>query len=182
MSSRASSNLLIVSDDPSLGSTLLTPLKTEYNVLEASNYHSAEEIIKSNDIDVAVVDIDYENSKNSFDTISYIKNANPDVPIVMLATDGDVVRVIKAIRLGATDYVLKGGLNMVQNLKLRINMILNKESSPRVSSKFGPRNFASGNKMRDSIFHLGYDEYVKYIEKLVLDHLATTDDDSFRSH
>ena len=165
-------NLLIVTDDPAIKKTISLLLDEEYKIIHVSSYDSIIKVIGKHNIDIVALDMDYDSDKDVFDVLKYIKIVDPDMPVIMLATEGDVIRVIKAIRLGASDYILKTGQNSAQALMLSINVVLNnRETANNGVSKFDKETFLNHTKMRDNVFSLSYEEYVQYVEKLVLEHL-----------
>ncbi|MCX6112120.1 MAG: response regulator [Proteobacteria bacterium] len=167
-------NLLIVSDDPVVKKTISLLLEEEYKIMHVSSYDSVIKIMGKHNIDVIALDIDYDADKDVFDVLKYIKIVDPYIPVIMLATEGDVIRVIKAIRLGASDYILKTGKDSAQALMLSINVALkNKETAHNGNgvNKFDKEIFLNHAKMRDNVFSLSYEEYVQYVEKLVLEHI-----------
>ena len=165
-------NLLVVTDDPALKKTISLLLDEEYKIVNVSSYDSVIKIMAKHNIDVIALDMDYDSDKDVFDVLKYIKIVDPGIPVIMLATEGDVIRVIKAIRLGASDYILKTGQGSAQALMLSINIALkNKETEQNGVSKFDKETFLNHTKMMDNVFSLSYEEYVQYVEKLVLEHL-----------
>ena len=165
-------NLLVVTDDPAIKKTISLLLDGEYKLMHVSSYDSVIKIMGKQNIDVVALDMDYDSDKDVFDVLKYIKIVDPDMPVIMLATEGDVIRVIKAIRSGASDYILKTGQNSVQALMLSINVVLkNKEIARNGVNKFDKETFLNHTRMRDNVFSLSYEEYVQYVEKLVLEHL-----------
>ena len=165
-------SLLIITNDPTVKRTISTLLEEEYKIVHVSSYDFVMKIMGRHSIDVIALDMDYDADKDVFDVLKYIKIVSPDTPVVMLATEGDVIRVIKAIRLGASDYILKTGQNAAQALMLSINVALkNREIAHNGVSKFDKETFLNHTKMRDNVFSLSYDEYVQHVERLVLEHL-----------
>lgn len=156
--------LLLVSSDLSLVQELSFQLKDEYNFVIASDRNSIAELLKDKSIKLVIIDMDYDDEQDSFSVLGQIKKQEATLPILMLTSEGDVIRVIKAIRLGADDYILKSTSDIYKTLKLRIKVALNEDKVDI---------FNNHRKMRDNVFSLGYDDYVKHVEKLVLEHLET---------
>jgi len=171
----AKQTILLVTNDPAVKKSYILALKNSYNIIDAVNYDG--------DIDAAILDIDSNGDKNIFDVLVNIKKMNPGSPVIMLASEGDVVHVIKARRLGADDHVLKTAPLSAKSLKLRLKIITGKSSSGVNAEKGGTsagtgtdffvRSYSQGCKMRDNVFELGYEEYVRHVQKLVLEYIET---------
>jgi PAS domain S-box-containing protein len=100
---------LLVADDEEVIRTLVQKgLEREgYRVLVAPNGKIASEIVLSNDIDVAILDINMP-VMTGLEALREIKTAAPDIEVLMLTGFADMESLRKAIDdYGAFDYILK---------------------------------------------------------------------------
>lgn len=99
--------VLIVDDEPPIRKFLRTSLSSQsYQVLEASDGAEAFEAIGRNPVDVVVLDLGLPNM-HGFDVIQRLREAGSHVPIIVLSSRTDEAGKVKALDLGADDYVTK---------------------------------------------------------------------------
>ncbi|NOU58863.1 sigma-54-dependent transcriptional regulator [Marinifilum caeruleilacunae] len=106
------SNILIVDDNRSVQSALdllLSPYCANLKCLSSPKTLFAE--LQSNDYDVVLLDMNFtagiNNGNEGIYWLSQILEQYPRVSVVMITAYGDVELAVKAVRLGATDFVLK---------------------------------------------------------------------------
>ena len=80
-------------------------------------------------------------SDDCIENLKKIKRINPDIYIVFLSEPGDIELAIRALKLGAFDYIIKGEKEeeMIQNVVRRILDIM------KMFSKNFPANFISSD-------------------------------------
>lgn len=99
--------VLLVDDEPSLLWTMAEFLKRAgYNVLTASDFDEALEIINNTNIDVAVVDI-FLPHQSGLELLRQIQARAPSVPVIMMTGDPDASHIPELIRAGAQDFLPK---------------------------------------------------------------------------
>jgi len=101
---KQSSTILIVDDDESMRDTLEAILKKDFNVAKVSDGKSAISTIKKKDIDVVLLDIRLPDI-NGIDVLKEIKEDNEDVDVIMITAVREIDTAVKAIKLGAYDYI-----------------------------------------------------------------------------
>ena len=99
--------ILIVDDEPAIRRFLHTSLTAQgYRVLEVADGASALHSIKTNPVDVVVLDLGLPDI-SGFDIITKLRDDGSVVPIVVLSSRTDEGGKVKALDLGADDYVTK---------------------------------------------------------------------------
>ncbi len=99
--------ILIVDDEPPIRRFLHTSLAAQgYRVLEAAAGSAALDMIRSNPIDVLVLDLGLPDI-SGFEIIRRLRDQGSAVPIIVLSSRTDEAGKVKALDLGADDYVTK---------------------------------------------------------------------------
>ena len=127
-------NVLIVEDEPSILRVLKKILYEEFKfkIYEASDGASAINLIIDKKFELILCDIKMPN-KNGIDVLEFCTKTSPDVPVVMISGHGDLPTAVKAMRLGAYDYISKPpDLN---HLFKTIKSALNKKHHTRTINK-----------------------------------------------
>jgi len=99
--------VLVVDDEKSMRkniSDLLGSLK--YSIIEAENGNDAICIFTDENPQIVILDINLP-GKNGLDVLKEMKKIQPDVPVIVFTAFGTSERAMKAIRLGAFDYLEK---------------------------------------------------------------------------
>lgn len=99
--------VLVVDDEPPIRRFLRTSLSAQgYHVLEAEDGESARNILQRNSVDVIVLDLGLPGA-DGFEIIKQLREAGSALPIVVLSSRTDEVGKVRALDLGADDYVTK---------------------------------------------------------------------------
>lgn len=99
--------ILIVDDEPPIRRFLRTSLIAQgYRITEAEDGAEALEILRKDPIDVLVLDLGLPKI-DGFDVIKALRDSGSSVPIIVLSSRTDEVGKVKALDLGADDYVAK---------------------------------------------------------------------------
>ena len=77
-----------------------------YRVLEAANGAEALELVSSDEIDLALLDLNLGTEKG-LDLLGALKEANPDLLVIIITGYGSVETAVDALKLGAFDYMKK---------------------------------------------------------------------------
>ena len=98
--------ILVVDDDEmNLARTQLI-LEGEYDVLLADSGVRALHILKTQKVDLVLLDIDMP-LMNGMETFERMKEFAADIPVIFLTASGEVEDVVGALLLGAVDYLKK---------------------------------------------------------------------------
>lgn len=128
------SNILIVDDNKSILSALeilLTPIFREVSSLSNPNQIPTE--LRKKNYNLVILDMNFQAGVNTGNEGIYwlerIKETHPEVSVVMITAYGDVDTAVKALKAGASDFVLKPWDNekLLATLKLAIQLNLSKE-------------------------------------------------------
>ena len=99
--------ILIVDDEPPIRKLLRVGLSTQdYAISEAMNAKVAREMVKSEKPDLIVLDLGLPDMPGH-DLLAKWRGEGLDLPIVILSSRTDEAGIVKALELGADDYVTK---------------------------------------------------------------------------
>ncbi len=100
--------IAIIDDEQDILETLERFLKRseKFEIETFSNPANAMDLIKKGQFDLILLDIMMP-QMNGMDMLKEIKEANPDVKIIMMTAYSTVEKVIDANKVGAEDYVTK---------------------------------------------------------------------------
>lgn len=105
-------NILVCDDSALIRLQLKDILNSkDHNVLEATNFkqiklNSFSNDITLNEIDVIFLDV-YLEDISGLKILKYLDENYPDIPILMISIDNKRDTIMRALNLGATDYILK---------------------------------------------------------------------------
>ncbi len=105
-------NTIVVVEDDAVQRLMITTLlekKFAYKVLQSANGRDAVDLIKASTIgDIAVVLMDISMPvMDGFEALREIRALRPDLPVIMLTGNDDVNVAVRAIKEGASDFILK---------------------------------------------------------------------------
>ena len=103
------SKILIVEDEDSIRRVLKKVLieeNSKYKLDEAANGEEAISLIKSQHYDLILCDIKMP-KKDGIDVLEFVIGYDSKIPIIMISGHGDLKTAVKAMRLGAFDYIEK---------------------------------------------------------------------------
>lgn len=99
--------ILVVDDDPFMREVLCqTLIASDYVVFSAENGAMALAHDSLTDLNLIILDINMP-VMNGIETIKKLRDANHDVPVIVLMTNSEVTFALEAISAGADDYLLK---------------------------------------------------------------------------
>jgi DNA-binding NtrC family response regulator len=100
-------NILIIDDEASQRDILTGYLKKKgYNVFSASSGNEGIEIAKNNPVDIILSDFKMPDL-NGIEVLEQVQKINPEISFVIVTAYGTVENAVKAMRLGAFDYISK---------------------------------------------------------------------------
>ena len=99
--------VLVVDDEPAIRRFLRTSLDSQgFDVIEAADAHTALAQMARGSIDVLVLDLGLPDM-DGLDIIKTLREQGSSVPIIVLSSRSDEVAKVRALDLGADDYVTK---------------------------------------------------------------------------
>lgn len=105
-------SLLIVDDDESVCLSLREILRGQFNILIANSAKTALELIRQNSngdicyIDLVISDICMDHM-DGLELLKIVKKRNPRVEVIMITGYSNPENTLSALRLGASDYIVK---------------------------------------------------------------------------
>jgi DNA-binding NtrC family response regulator len=101
-------SILIIDDEPHLPHQLARFLKKHgYEVSTVANGEGGLEELQKNSIDLVLLDLRLP-KMGGLDVLKQIRKHDQELPVIMLTAYGDVQTAVAAMKLGASDYLLKG--------------------------------------------------------------------------
>jgi two-component system response regulator AtoC len=98
--------ILVVDDDKGIRDTLTLILKKQHHVLTAPDGETALHLIDTNPVDVVLLDIQLPGI-NGLEVLERIKESQDQIEVIMITVLKDIETAVKAIKLGAYDYITK---------------------------------------------------------------------------
>jgi two-component system, NtrC family, response regulator AtoC len=98
--------ILIVEDEKSIREGLTFSLSDSYALLTADNGKLALDMISKNDIDLILLDMRLP-EVSGLEVLERVKYNDPSIPVIMLTAVKTVESAVKAMKLGAFDYLIK---------------------------------------------------------------------------
>jgi len=127
-------NILVVDDNKSILSALVILLSPEFGeIVTLSNPNQIPAELKKKDFDLVILDMNFSAGINSGNEGIYwlerIKNQNPDISVVMITAYGDIETAVRALKAGASDFILKPWDNdkLIATLKLALQLSFSKK-------------------------------------------------------
>jgi len=98
--------ILVVDDEYGVRQSFKMVLKDQYNVLLASTGEEALNIFMKNAVDLILLDIRMPDA-DGMDLLRKLKQTDPNTEIIMVTAVREVQTAVRAIKLGAYEYILK---------------------------------------------------------------------------
>lgn len=99
--------VLIVDDDKNIHLALRSVLSTEYDIKSAYNSDEAKVVLKSNYVDLVLLDMEMRNEREGLEAIPKILEIQSDALIIFFSGNTGFEYVRNAMKNGAYDYVPK---------------------------------------------------------------------------
>jgi len=100
------STILVVDDERGVRQSFNMVLKDEYQVLMAGTGREAVDIFTKDSVDLILLDILLPDSYG-LDLLAQLKKADPHTEIIMVTAVNEIQAAVKAIKLGAYEYIIK---------------------------------------------------------------------------
>ena len=134
------SKILIVDDEPKSRWFVAETLKEEgFGVLEASSLREALSTVKEEEVELVYLDLMMPEEKDGYEALRKIKEARPELPVVMLTAYNNAEAAVKAIKLGAEDYLTKDSVKDRISIVAK-NILKTKKLSSEVTGLAGYLN------------------------------------------
>ncbi len=117
--------ILVIDDENGVRQSFKMVLKSDYNVFLAETGEKGIEIFKDNSVDLILLDIILPDI-NGLDLLEKLKGMDPNVEIIMISAVKEIPTAVKAMKLGAYDYVTKPFI--IEDIRNIVNRALEKHS------------------------------------------------------
>ena len=112
------STILIVDDQKNICEVLSIVLEKEgYQVKTANNGFEAVKLLRDHDFDAVLTDIQMPRA-NGLDVLEAVMTERPGTPVIMMTGYASPETAVQAMKMGAFDYVIKGGNDQNEKIKL----------------------------------------------------------------
>jgi two-component system response regulator PilR (NtrC family) len=139
--------VLIVDDEPDLCELLsITLQRMELSPRTASNVAAAQRMLKTEQFDLCLTDMQLPDG-DGLELVEWIQQYCPDVPVAVITAHGNVETAVRALKLGAYDFVSKP-LDLAGLRKLVSTAIKLSETNDGDTSVFGPRLLGASQAMQ----------------------------------
>lgn len=104
-------NILIVDDDPEFHQQIRYAFRRNYVFEGAINIdHLDKKLTENSKFDLILMDLILDDSqeKIGLELISQINSKHPEIPIIVVTSDREIDTVVKAMKVGARDFLPKG--------------------------------------------------------------------------
>ena len=98
--------ILVVDDENGVRQSFNMVLKDKYNVLLAETGQEAMDIFRKNSVDLILLDILLPDI-DGLDLLSKLVETDPNTEIIMVTAVNEIQSAVKAIKLGAYEYIIK---------------------------------------------------------------------------
>ncbi len=151
-------SILVIDDDANLRQSLIMNLEHEgYKVMGASRADEGAEILRGGSCDIVLCDYAMP-EQNGLEFIAQAKAIAPDSVVVLMTAYGNVDLAVRAIRVGAYDYISKPFtfetlLILLKKIEERENLIReNEELKQELTQKYSFSNIIAHSKVMHEIF------------------------------
>ncbi len=130
----SSIKILVVDDEPPIRKLLRVGLGTEgYTILEAGSGREANELLKQTRPDLILLDLGLPDIQGH-DLLAKWRDELFDLPILILSSRADEAGIVKALELGADDYVTKpfGTRELVARIRVALRHRLQQQGERAV--------------------------------------------------
>jgi len=153
------SNILIVEDEDAIRRVLKKVLSEEnpkYKLDEAPDGEKAISLIKTQHYDLVLCDIKMP-KKDGIEVLEFVSSYDSSIPIIMISGHGDLKTAVKAMRMGAYDYIAKPP---------DLNNLLNSVRSALVKTK--TKKIPKKTKKTNSKYEIiGESKQIKNVKSLI---------------
>jgi len=98
--------ILILDDEKQFTEELSSFFEDDYEAFEANNVGDGRRILHEKNIDLLILDVRLPGI-SGLDILKEVKELYPEMEVIVISAHGDMDTVIKAMRLGAFDYLRK---------------------------------------------------------------------------
>lgn len=106
------SKVLVIDDDKDVLLSARVVLRKHFDeIFLEPNLKSATTVVRNNDIDVVLLDMNFRagetSGKEGLEMLEKIKKYSPNTSVIMITAYGDIELAVEAMKLGASDFIVK---------------------------------------------------------------------------
>jgi two-component system response regulator PilR (NtrC family) len=140
-------SVLIVDDEPDLCELLtITLQRMNLSPRTANGVGMAQRLLKAEHIDLCLTDMQLPDG-NGLELVEWMQTYTPTVPVAVITAHGNMETAVRALKLGAYDFVSKP-LELTGLRKLIATAIKLSETSESDTVVFGPRLLGASTSMQ----------------------------------
>lgn len=153
--------ILICDDNQNIHLAIKSELSSDYEFKSAFNSEEAKVILKKNQMDLVLLDMEIEHSRSGLDLIPQILELQDDVKIIMFSGNRDFDAVRNALKGGAYDYILKdAGVDELRH-------VLSKTLIHQQASRQNQQNQFELKKQHSNVSLIGNSAPIQKIKKQI---------------
>src|ERR1700735_5210542 len=139
--------VLVVDDEPDLCELLsITLQRMDLDPRTAHNVADAQRLLKTEHVDLCLTDMQLPDG-DGLELVKWIQQYSPNVPVAVITAHGNMETAVRALKLGAFDFVSKP-LDLAGLRKLVASAIKLSETQDGDTSVFGPRLLGASGAMQ----------------------------------
>jgi two-component system response regulator PilR (NtrC family) len=140
--------VLVVDDEPDICELLsITLERMDLNPQTANNLTTAQRMLKTEQFDLCLTDMQLPDG-DGLDLVKWIQQYCPSVPVAVITAHGNMETAVRALKLGAFDFVSKP-LELAGLRKLVASAIKLSGGASEDTSVFGPRLLGTSTAMHN---------------------------------
>jgi two-component system NtrC family response regulator len=150
--------ILIVDDEKNYPPILAAVMEEEgYDPLMANSGEEALAILKHSDVDLVLTDMKMP-SMDGIALLEYVKEKDPELPVIMMTAHGTVEKAVEAMQKGAYSYIMKpfdnNSLIVYVNKAIAMYRVIkeNRRLRQTVESQFSFGNLIGKSKTMQAVF------------------------------
>jgi two-component system, NtrC family, response regulator PilR len=139
--------VLVVDDEPDICELLsITLQRMDLSPRTADTLAAAQRMLKTEQFDLCLTDMQLPDG-DGLDLVKWIQQYSPSVPVAVITAHGNMETAVRALKLGAFDFVSKP-LDLAGLRKLVATAIKLSDSNDADTSVFGPRLLGTSTAMQ----------------------------------
>jgi two-component system, NtrC family, response regulator PilR len=139
--------VLVVDDEPDLCELLsITLQRMDLDPRTADGIADAQRLLKAEHVDLCLTDMQLRDG-DGLDLVKWMQQYSPNVPVAVITAHGNMETAVRALKLGAFDFVSKP-LDLVGLRKLVASAIKLSGTLDTDTSVFGPRLLGASSTMQ----------------------------------
>src|ERR1700677_2030540 len=139
--------VLVVDDEPDICELLsITLQRMDLNPRTANNIATAQRMLKTEQFDLCLTDMQLPDG-DGLELVQWMQQYTPSVPVAVITAHGNMETAVRALKLGAFDFVSKP-LDLTGLRKLVASAIKLSVTNDGDTSLFGPRLLGASGAMQ----------------------------------